>query len=513
MNRSKRFYKKLASLVAMGLMGVAAAGTAFAADTVELDLADSVRMAMENNRSIKQSSADQKAAEWRLHNARRATGPSLSWSANALHYGGASYKDQYSKGYGNTFTLTYPIYTGGKNESTIRNSQYALNEADLTLERTKQNIRYNTMEGYYKVLQCRNNIDVQQDSVNTLEVHLSNVNAQYRVGTVAKSDVLASEVQLANAQQDLVNAQNNYDVSVASLNNLIGLPTDTKLDIKDDLKYTKYQLTEEACQEYALQNRPDYIAAEYAVKEAEASVSSAKAGYRPTLNAQAVKVLAGEAPFKSDHQEYWTAGVTANWNIFDNGVTSATVNQYKAALEKAEEAAAMKKEEIQLSVRQYYLNLLAAEKNIHTMSVAVAKAEEDYKIAQVRYSAGVDTNLSVMNAEEKLNAARVNYFSALYSYNTSKAALDSAMGVPVDVDSSLYYEEELKSNSVKKAREAGEIRPGTVIESPIRHEDGTPAPAVPGMEEEQTVPSKTVELVNAVPEKVDKQSVEDELAR
>ena len=112
-----------------------------------------------------------------------------------------------------------------------------------------------------------------------------------------------------------------------------------------------------------------------------------------------------------------------------------------------------------------------------------------------------------------MNSARVNYFSALYNYNTSKAALDSAMGVPVDVDSALYYEEELKSNSVRKAREAGEIRPGTVIESPIRYEDGTPAPAVPGLDEAQPVPSETVELVNAVPEKVDKQSVEDELAR
>lgn len=486
MKMSSRDYRQYALLAALGFMGTVAMGTAYAADTVELNLPDSVRMAMENNRTIKQSAADQKSAEWRLHNARRATGPSLGWTGSALHYGGRTYEDSYSKDFSNAFTATYPIYTGGRNENNIKNSQYALNEADLTLERTKQNIRYNTMESYYSVLRYRNNIDVQQESVNTLEVHLNNVNAQYRVGTVAKADVLASQVQLANAQQDLVTAQNNYDVAVASLNNLIGLPTDTKLDIKDDLKYTKYNLTEEGCQEYALRNRPDNIAAEYAVKEAEAAVETAKAGYRPNLNAQATKVFNGDTPFRNDHQEYWTAGVTANWNIFDNGVTSASVNQYKAALEKAKEVAAAKKEDIQLDVRRYYLNLLAAEKNIHTMAVAVEEAEENYKIAQVRYSAGVDTNLSVMNAEEKLNAARMNYYSALYTYNTNKAALDTAMGVPVDVDTSLYYEEELKTNSVKKAREAGELQPGAVVDSPIKHLDGTPAPAVPGWTEDGT---------------------------
>ena len=523
MRNSKSFYKKLSSLVVIGLMGMAATGTAFAADTVELNLADSVRMAMENNRTIKQSAASRKAAEWRLHNARRATGLNLGWTGSALHYGGAYY--EYSTGYNNNLTATYPIYTGGQNENTIKNRQYALNEADLTLERTKQSIRYNTMAGYYSVLRYRNNIDVQQESVNTLQVHLNNVNAQYRVGTVAKSDVLQSQVQLANAQQDLVTAQNNYEVAVASLNNLIGLPTDTNLDIKDDLRYTKYNLTEEGCQEYALRNRPDYIAAEYAVKEAEAAMETAKAGYRPKLSAQAVKLLNGGKPFDDDHQEYWTAGVTASWSIFDNGVTAASVNEYKAALERAKEVAAKTKEDVQLDVRQYYLNLLAAEKNIHTMAVAVEEAEENYKIYQVRYSAGVDTNLSVMNAEEKLNAARMNYYSALYSYNTSKAALDSAMGVPVDVDTSRYYDEEIKTNSVRKAREAGEIQPGTVIDSPIKHEDGTPAPAVPGLEEsvaaQETVKTRAAipEEVKAAPDasgttaqKVDEQSVEAELA-
>ena len=518
MNKSKHFYRKLSALVAAGFMGLAATGTAFAADTVELNLPDSVRMAFENNRTIKQSVADRKAAEWQLHNARRSTGLSISWSGNAMHYGGDNYEDQYNKGFSNSFTATYPIYTGGKNENTIRSNQYALNEADLTLERTKQSIRYNTMEGYYAVLRYRNNIDVQKESVDTLQVHLNNVNAQYRVGTVAKSDVLASEVQLANAQQDLVTAQNNYDVAVAQLNNIIGLPTDTRLSIKDDLKYTKYNLTEEDCQEYALKNRPDNIAAEYAVKEAKAAVEIAKSGYRPSLNAQAVKYMQGDRPFKHDQSEYWTAGVTANWNVFDNGVTQASINRYKAALEKAQEKAAQTKEGIQLEVRRYYLNLLAAEKNIHTMAVAVGEAEENYKIAQVRYSAGVDTNYGVMNAEEKLNAARMNYYSALYNYNTSKAALDSAMGVPVDVNAAEYYEAEKRTSSVKKARQAGEIQPGTVIDSPIKRMDGTPAPAVPEDDAGANVTKEEATkfaLADAEQkeQKTDGQSVEAELAQ
>jgi outer membrane protein TolC len=87
-----------------------------------------------------------------------------------------------------------------------------------------------------------------------------------------------------------------------------------------------------------------------------------------------------------------------------------------------------------LEVRTAYLNLTSAEKSIETAKVAVEKAQEDYKIAQVRYSAGVGTNLDVMDAEEKLTTAQSNYYNALYKYNSSKAALDKAMGLMVDLD-------------------------------------------------------------------------------
>ena len=77
---------------------------------------------------------------------------------------------------------------------------------------------------------------MQEDTVRAYQEHLDNVNAQYRVGTVAKSDVLSSQVNLANAQQALTTAQNNYDIAIATLNNVIGLPTDTVLEIDDELK-------------------------------------------------------------------------------------------------------------------------------------------------------------------------------------------------------------------------------------------------------------------------------------
>lgn len=437
----KNYMKKLTALVLGGLMTTTMASAAMA-ESVDMTLEESVRTALDNNYSIKQQEAEYDSAVWARHQARRSFGPTVNWQSTATKMGGKYYDSaNLSRSFGNGLTLTMPIYTGGQLEGAIKAADLAMNANELGLELCKQQVKAATMSAYYQALQAKNQIKVAQDSVNTLTEHLKNVNAQYTVGTVAKSDVLGTQVQMANAEQNLINANNSYDVAIASLNNVMGLPTDTELNLTDSLDYNVYEIPLEECTAYARSNRPDVLMADYQVAIAEAGVQQAKAGYMPKVSAQASKNWAGEDPFGSDEtdQRYgqnnnWTAGVVLSWDIWDNNVTQSKVNQSKAAVAKAEAAAENTRQSGDLEVRTAYLNLKAAEKSINTTQVAVDKAQEDYKIAQVRYAAGVGTNLDVMDAEEKLAQAQTNYYTALYNYNSSKAALDKAMGIMVDLD-------------------------------------------------------------------------------
>ena len=112
---------------------------------------------------------------------------------------------------------------------------------------------------------------------------------------------------------------------------------------------------------------------------------------------------------------------------------------------------------IQLEVRSAYIALKTAEKNIETTASAVAKAEEEFEIAKIRYIEGVDTNLNVMNAQEKVVETRNNYYNALYSYNTSRAQLEKAMGVPVTIDALLYDAAVQSGKSANKSLAAAKV--------------------------------------------------------
>lgn len=125
-------------------------------------------------------------------------------------------------------------------------------------------------------------------------------------------------------------------------------------------------------------------------------------------------------------------------NVFDSGVTKSNVAAAKANLMTAKESYRQDADAVQLDVRNCYFNLREAEKRISTTQVAVAKAEEDYHIAQVRYEAGVGTNTDVLDAQVALNRARNNFNSSLYDYNLAKTALDTAMGIEARPDDYRY---------------------------------------------------------------------------
>ena len=447
-------------------------GTISAAEVLPIDLQQSIQMALMNNRSIEQSAKDRESAIWQHSQARRSMGPKLTWTSSVMHIGGKdyqSYRDahaydssqypSYENEFANSIGIEMPLYTGGQSEAQIGSARYRINQADLALENTKQEIKYQTTAAYYQILQRRALIKVEEEAVRTLQEHLDNVNLQFEVGTVAKSDVLASKVQLAARQQSLVTAQGDYSNAVADLSNLIGVPLGTTLAVNDELTYAKYNRSLEECIAYALKNRPDGVAADYAIKQAEMSVKGAKSGYRPSVAASVNKSISGEGSFSKNHSENWSAGFRLSWDIFDNGITSAQVHEAQSELEKIKSQALQMQERIYLEVTKAYTDLISAEKNISTTSEAIKLAEEDYFLAQLRYSEGIDTNLSVMDAQEKLTEAQTNYYNALYNYNIAIAALEKATGIPVNINVPVYVAAEQAGKNSKKALQDSLITP------------------------------------------------------
>ncbi|MCC5468465.1 TolC family protein [Pelosinus baikalensis] len=425
MSRKKAFVKP-AVLLATGLLVFNTAIPFTAA--AELSLDDSIALALQNNPSIKMAIADKDKAVWGIKENEAGKMPNLSLSNSNNRSGaeGASSNENFNT----SLRVSWPLYTGGRTEGLIDQAKYNANIATVGVAKVKEQVKLDTTTAYFSVLQNNKLVTVNQQTVDNLSEHLKNVQAQYEVGTIAKSDVLRSEVELANAQQNLTKAQNTYDVSIATFNNIIGLPLDSQNTMKDDLAFVQYDMSLEDSIQMAKEKRPEIVQSQDTINAAKAGIKVADSGKLPTVSASGTQGWSG-SKFPGDKSN-WTVGVSASWDIFDGGVTNAKIKEAQANVDKVNHSDQQIRTAVELEVRQAYLSMKEAEARIETSKVAVGKANEDLKASQAKYYAGVGTNLDVIDAQVALTQAETNATQAVYDYSVNKAKLQKAIGAGVE---------------------------------------------------------------------------------
>jgi outer membrane protein TolC len=431
MNLYQRYFAKALVLI----IGFVTFNQPVFADPIELSLNDSVILALKNNQNIKIANLNREKTYWALKQAEAGKGFTFGYTHTGERYNTPPStlipRYYWTTKFDNSFSLSLPIYTGGKLESQINQANLNLKVSDLNFDATKQQVKQIVTNYYFSVLQCRKNLQVSQETVDNYISHLKNVQLQYDAGTVAKSDVLSSEVSLANARNDLIKAQNNYELAVANLNNAIGLPLESELILKEDLQLQKDIRTLGDCVKYALANRPELAEYQAKIAIAQDDIKIAQSGYLPTVNFVA-KEDWYDKELPGSNNNNWLVGLNISMNIFDSGINKSKVKQSQYSLNMVLEQAQQERDTILLEVRQYYLSMREAENRIDTSNVAVEKAKDSLRIAEIRYNAGVGTNLDVLDAVLALNQVKTNYIQALHDYNTSKAELDKAIGVAVN---------------------------------------------------------------------------------
>lgn len=348
--------------------------------------------------------------------------------------GSARSANSISNAFSNGISVNIPLYTGGLVEGKIDVAKLGKTNAQEEILRVEQATKYSAIEGYYGLLAYQELQGVYHEAVDNLQGHLDNVQAQYNVGTKAKVDVLSSDVSLANAKTTAITADNNVAIAESNLNNILGLPLETKLNLADhQLPFDTYNISLQEAMDYAMKYRPEVLQAAIAVQEAERSIDIADAGNKPTVAITGGNDWADNTfPGIDANKRSWKVAAGVTYNFYDGGATKAKVNQAKQDLLVARETEQKTRESVQLQVKQAYLNIRSAAQKVEETQTVVDQARENYRIQNIRYQAGVGINLDVLDAQLSLNQAQVNHIQALYDYNVGIAKLEQVMGVDVE---------------------------------------------------------------------------------
>ena len=389
-----------------------------------LSVDQAVDMAMKNHLDIKTAENSEEQAKFTLQSTEGSN--KLSIDAGNTFY----LKQIHDSNTTNVTDITFslPLYSGGENEGNIAMAKIDVTVAGLELVKTRQDVKLKTISAYYDVLEAQKVQMVDQESVDNYVMHLDKVKAQFSVGSVAKSDVLRSEVELSDAQQTLLKAKNSNDIAVNALKKLIRWKSVEPLELVDDFQYVPVDKTMEQCVTFAEEHRPDMKKYQLSIDEKEKNVEVVSADEKPSISLTTETSWGSSILPKSDNQDMYV-GVTTSWNLFDGQITQAKIKKAKSAVTAAQLALDSQKDDVEISVKEYYLGVKEAEKRMETTEVAVHQAKEDYFIAEAKYQTGEGVILDVIDAQLALTTAKNNYIEAQYDYATYKAKLENAMGM------------------------------------------------------------------------------------
>jgi outer membrane protein len=330
-------------------------------------------------------------------------------------------------------TATQPLFTGWRLTITRELASLGIDTAKIKKETVIQDLVLNVKDAYFGILKGEKLEKVGIQAVEQLEAHLRVAQAFYDEGIIAKNELLQTEVQMAQARQDLIRARNRIEIARSLFNKLLRRGLEKKVEIKDILDYHPVELTLDQCMERAELNRPEIKEVSLDVMYAEKGVEFSKSSYYPSVNLignyqrMADDALLGSDP--GEDPDNWTIILKGEWTFWEWGKTRHDVAAARAELAKIRYVLKEIKDNIQLEVKQAYLYLREAEKNIQVARTAVVQAEENFRMNEERYKQQVATSTDVLDAQTLLTQARTNYFNALSEHNIAWATLERAMGI------------------------------------------------------------------------------------
>lgn len=330
--------------------------------------------------------------------------------------------------------VTQPVFTGFALLNNYRIAGLNLTAAEAQEKLSRQNVILAAKQTYFNLLKTQKLAEVADQTVVQIEAQKEVARNFYEVGMTARNDLLQAEVELANARQLAVAAHNNHEAAVAALNTVLRRPLDSPLILADVTAFEAFATDLETCQKEAEANRLELKLRDLEVSISDKQVALSQKDYYPTVNVVGSTYKQGTdwdvngGPGISD-PNFWDVTATASWNFWEWGKTRAGVAEKRHRLEQARLKRIETLDQLQLEVKNAYLKIKESETNITTAEKAIEQAEENYRINQERYKEQVSTSTDVLTAQVLLARSKINYFSSLYDFYLSKAALERAMGL------------------------------------------------------------------------------------
>jgi outer membrane protein len=339
------------------------------------------------------------------------------------------------------FVLRQPLLRGfGPNSTyyTLRNSRRVQESQERSFELNRQRLAVDVARSFYQIVQQRQLLAVSRQSLKRSENLLKASEARLQVGLVSKLDVFRAELQASQAQDAMVRSQAALETALEQFRVLLGLsPTEPiepevvelGAELSDDAEPLEKLLDRAVTKRLELQESRDQI------KDAERSLSLARQNLLPQLDLNLGFTQGGLGTSFSN-----AFAIDRRVNVFLSASypierSSERASKAVAEIDVAARSRNVRQQELQIEgeVRGAVRELQRIRKSVELQKKGVEVADQQRRLATLRYQRGLASNFDVVDAEGSLVLARSALVNLLTSYQVARIELMRVTGT-LDVE-------------------------------------------------------------------------------
>ena len=322
-----------------------------------------------------------------------------------------------------TVTAQQLLWDFGKTLAATDAARAGAKSVGESVEIQKQETVRLVKEAYYGLALSNRLVQVNQQALDRALVNLRSAKGFFDVGTQPKSAVTRAEVDVATGQLNLITAVNNVNIFRLTLNQLMGVPINTPTEIRDNLTYQHVEFDPKGLLNEAFARRPEYKQIKAQYDQADFTVKQQFRNFFPNVVAQGTYGGGG-----SDMNEIYSYGLQLNWTIFDGGNKIALYKQAQAQRDAAQARVRDTELTIWQQVERAFVTVQQAEEAIGAANKGVESADENFRLSQGRFDAGVANIIELTDAQLALTTAQSNVAQALAAYWIATAQLERFLG-------------------------------------------------------------------------------------
>jgi outer membrane protein len=305
-------------------------------------------------------------------------------------------------------------------------------QAEVKASRAKGQLTENDValavhQVYYKILIAQAHRSATEARIRASEDLQSERVEQVKLGSALEQDLIDSRAQFLQAKQELLTTDLQLSDLKLKLNDLIGLPLATALDLDDAVAEFQPPCLREECVRAATASHPEILAARAEVEKAQAATRFAKTDiWVPDVEAFARYSYANNVPFLA--RNFGTFGIHLGFDVFDSGRKKASLREREAQLSQAKENLAKLTDEVELTVQTAYNKLDRMQQMLKVSEEIVALRTESSRVLQQRLLQGAVLNSQAANATAEQYDAKALLLRSQLDFLQANDELLNAIG-------------------------------------------------------------------------------------